>query len=108
MKLITTIVSSSDADNLVNTLIQNGYQVTKLGSTGGFLRRGNATILIGVEDERLDGVLSAIRYTCHARTELVLPPPLLTPGAGYAPGPIEVRVGGAVIFVQEVEHFERT
>ncbi len=108
MKLVTAIVSTDDVDKLMNVLVKRGHPVTRLGSTGGFLRRGNATLLVGVEDDQVEDVLETIRRLCRARTETVLPPAVMAPTPGYVPTPVEVRVGGAVIFVQDVEHFEKT
>lgn len=108
MKLVTAIVSSDDGDKLLNVLVKRGYPGTKLGSTGGFLRRGNITLLIGVEDDQLEDVLATIRKMCRARTETMLPPPVMAPTPGYIPTTVEIRVGGAVVFVQNVEHFEKT
>jgi len=108
VKLVTAIVSHEDADKLMNALVKRGHPVTRLGSTGGFLRRGNATLIAGVQEEELEDVLATIRRLCQARTETVLPPPVMAPTPGYVPMPVEVRVGGAVIFVQNVEHFEKT
>lgn len=108
MKLVTVIVSPHDSDRLIAALVEKGYQATRLGSTGGFLRRGNATLLIGVDDHLLDPLLEIIRTICRSRTEIVPPPPSITPTAGYTLSPIEVRLGGAVVLVQNVEHFEKT
>ncbi len=108
MKLIICIVNPADADNVIKALVSKGKHTTKLKSTGGFLSRGNITLITGVEDNCLEEVLEIIRSTCPARTELVPPPPLLTPGAGYIPTPIEVRAGGAVVFVINVDYFEKT
>lgn len=108
MKLVTAIVSHEDADKLMNALVKAGFPVTRMGSTGGFLRRGNATLIAGVDDEAIEEVLAMIRRMCRARTETILPPPIMAPTPGYIPTPVEVRVGGAVIFVTNVEHFEKT
>ncbi len=80
------------------------------GSTppGGFLKQGNATILVGVEDDQVDAVLELISANCHSRKQFVNPmPPIMEPGEFYMPYPVEVEVGGATVFVLPVERFER-
>lgn len=64
MKLICAIVRDSDGDDVVHTLVSHGYRVTRLASTGGFLRRGNVTLLLGVEEERLSDAIEQIRSAC--------------------------------------------
>lgn len=109
LKLVIIIASDSDADRLMKALIQQGYPATKIGSTGGFLHRGSATILSGVEADEVDQVLAMVRAECHARTEYVPVQPLPFFGESAALSePVEVRVGGAIVFVVNVERFEKT
>ena len=108
MKLIVSIVHSDDADTLIRALQQEGHRCTKISTTGGFLREGNATILIGTEADRVDGVLDVIRESCRARTQLVSPlPPVAEAGELYIPRPVEVQIGGATVFVLDVERSEK-
>lgn len=108
MKLIICIVHSDDADQLTLALRERGFRSTKISTTGGFLREGNATILIGIEEARVDEVLSVVRQNCHTRTEYVNPlPPVMEPGELYMPNPVEVQVGGATIFVLDVARHEK-
>jgi uncharacterized protein YaaQ len=108
MKLVTAIVHAEDAGALVDALLEKEYRTTRLNSSGGFLKQGNATIIIGVEDEQVDGVLELISANCHARKQFVNPmPPIMEPGEFYMPYPVEVEVGGATVFVLPVERFER-
>jgi uncharacterized protein YaaQ len=108
MKLIITIVHSDDADQLLQALSERGFRSTKISTTGGFLREGRATILVGTDDDKVDEVLSVVRQNCHTRTEYVNPlPPVMEPGELYMPNPVEVEVGGATIFVLDVARFER-
>ncbi|MFN8557158.1 MAG: cyclic-di-AMP receptor [Dehalococcoidia bacterium] len=107
-KLMVMIVSDADADGLVRALVQMGHAATKIGSTGGFLRRGNTTLLCGVPASGVEEVLTLVQRLCPARTELLTLGAL--PLAGEVPfmtEPVEVRVGGAVVFVVNVERFER-
>jgi len=104
MKLIVSIVHSDDADQLIAALRDGGYSSTKISTTGGFLREGNATILVGTEEEKVPTVLDVIKNNCHTRIQYVNPlPPVMEPGELYMPNPVEVQVGGAVVFVLDVE-----
>jgi uncharacterized protein YaaQ len=109
LKLVVIIASDSDADRLMKSLIERGFPATKISSTGGFLHRGNATILSGVEATEVDQVIGMVRAECHARTEYVPVQTLPFFGEGVTPSePVEVRVGGAIVFVVNVERFEKT
>jgi uncharacterized protein YaaQ len=107
-KLLVVIASSEDADSLIQKLVQRGYPATKVSSTGGFLRRGNVTILSGVDADDVESVLAIIRSECTARTELVPAQALPFAESLQPTEPIEVRVGGAIVFVLPVERFEKT
>jgi len=107
-KLLIVIASDSDADSLIQKLVQRGYPATKVSSTGGFLRRGNATIFSGVDAEDVDNVVAIIRSECQARTEFLPAQALPFPESIYPAEPVEVRTGGAIVFVVGVERFERT
>ena len=109
LKLVLIIAADSDADRLIKQLIARGYPATKVSSTGGFLRRGSATVLSGVEGQEIEDILAIVRSACHARTEYlpVQTLPFFGEGAVVAE-PVEVRLGGAIVFVMNVERFERT
>lgn len=108
IKLIVSIVHSDDADQLMAALRDGGFSSTKISTTGGFLREGNATILVGVDEAAIQSVLEIIKRNCHTRTQYVNPlPPVMEPGELYMPNPVEVQVGGAVIFVVDVEKLIR-
>lgn len=103
MKLIICIVQDQDSGALIDDLMENDFRVTKLASTGGFLKSGNTTLLLGVEDDRVDPALEIIKVNSKTRE---LTTPLLTvtmPGDSYMPFPLEVKVGGATIFILDVE-----
>jgi uncharacterized protein YaaQ len=107
MKLVIAVVQDKDSNRLSNALIKDGYRATKLASTGGFLRAGNTTFMIGVETEKVNDVLNVIKANCKIREQLVTP---VSPMGGttdsYIPFPVEVQVGGAAVFVLPVERFE--
>ena len=108
MKLVFAIVHSEDAGALVDALTDKEYRVTRLQSTGGFLKQSNASVMVGVEEAQVDAVLAIIRETCHARSEYINPmPPLMEPGEFYMPYPVEVTFGGATVFVLDVARHER-
>ena len=109
LKLVVIIASDADADRLMKSLVERGYPATKISSTGGFLRRGSATILSGVEAGEVDEVIGMVREECHARAEYVPVQTLPFFGEGTTLAePVEVRVGGAIVFVLPVERFEKT
>ncbi|TVY06823.1 cyclic-di-AMP receptor [Paenibacillus cremeus] len=107
MKLVIAVVQDKDSNRLSNALVKEGFRATKLASTGGFLRAGNTTFLIGTEDERVSEVLNVIKANCKIREQMVTP---VSPMGGttdsYIPFPVEVQVGGAAVFVMPVERFE--
>ncbi|HZQ09281.1 MAG TPA: cyclic-di-AMP receptor [Anaerolineae bacterium] len=108
MKLIVAIVQSDDAGALSDALREANFQSTLISSTGGFLREGNGTLFIGVEDNQVEKALQVIKENCHTRTQFVNPmPPVMEPGELYMPPPVEVQVGGAVVFVTPIERFEK-
>ena len=108
MKLIISIVNSDDARGLLDQLVTRGFRATVISTTGGFLREGNTTMFVGTEDSKVDEVLRIIRQSSHTRTQYVSPlPPNMEPGELYTPNPIEVQIGGATVFVLNVERFER-
>jgi len=108
MKLIISIVNRDDSNALVDSLMREGYRATVISTTGGFLREGNATIMVGAEDEKTAEVLQIIKDGCHTRTQYVNPlPPVMEPGELYMPTPVEVQVGGAAVFVMDVDSFHR-
>lgn len=108
MKLVLAIVQEKDSGRLTDALTKAGFQATLLASTGGFLRSGNATLLIGVEDGQIEEVLELIREVCRTREQLMSPiPPVLEPVDAYAAYPVKVQVGGAIVFVLNVDRMER-
>ncbi|MGC8634383.1 MAG: cyclic-di-AMP receptor [Candidatus Limnocylindrales bacterium] len=108
MKLVVAIVHGEDAGPLVDALVKREFRATRLHSSGGFLKQTNATIMLGVEDDRVDDVIAIVGEQCHARMQVVNPmPPIMEPGEFYLPYPVEVEMGGATVFVLPVERFER-
>lgn len=108
MKLIIAIVHERDRQKTSDALLQAGHKFTVVASTGGFLRDGNTTLLIGVPKEQVDEVVSVISGCCRTREQFVnqSPPDALGAG-GMMLNPIKVNVGGALMFVMDVERVER-
>ena len=108
MKLIIAIVQDEDASRLISTLMSDDFRVTKLATTGGFLRSGNTTLLIGVENERLQAAMDIVEKVCKSRKQIATSPAPISGATGvFVPYPIEVTVGGATVFVLDVEQFSK-
>ncbi|AAK78280.1 uncharacterized protein YaaQ [Clostridium acetobutylicum] len=106
MKLVICIVQDDDAGELIDVLTDKGLRVTKLATTGGFLKAGNTTLMIGVEEKAVDGVIETIEDVCKTRQQVVTSPSPVAGSTGvYVPYPIDVEVGGATIFVVDVDKF---
>lgn len=107
MKLIIAIVQDQDAPSLIDDLTEREFRVTKLASTGGFLKSGNTTLLTGVEDEDVDKVIEIIENNCKTREITTSLLTVTMPGDTYIPYPLEVKVGGATLFILDVEQHIR-
>ena len=108
MKLIIAIVQDEDSSKLLSVLMQKGFGVTKLATTGGFLKAGNTTLLLGVDDSRIDDAISVIESVCKSRKQISTASSTMAGGmthGEYTAFPIEVTVGGATLFVLTVDQF---
>ncbi|MBN6889769.1 uncharacterized protein YaaQ [Cytobacillus horneckiae] len=106
MKLVLAVVQDQDSNKLSKALVDHNFRATKLASTGGFLKSGNTTFLIGTEDIRVEKALQVIKDNCQSREQLVAPvSPMGGNADSYIPYPVEVEVGGATVFVLPVEQF---
>ena len=105
MKLIIAVINKDDASLLTSRLNKEGFMSTKLSTTGGFLRAGNVTMLLGVEEDRVDKCLQIMEECCSKRTQMV------STGAGshaeqfFTTLPVEITVGGATVFIVDVDKF---
>lgn len=106
VKLILAVVEDENASPLMDSLVEQGFQATKLASTGGFLLRGNTTLLIGVEDDRVEPVLTTIQRICARQKRLLPQPSPELPNSVSMP--IEIESGGATVFVLNVDRFIKT
>jgi uncharacterized protein YaaQ len=107
MKLIVAIVQDYDCDRLLRAIAGAGFRATRIASTGGFLRTGNTTVLMGVADDQVAPCVRLIRGACQTRIQRV-PEALASDLTEWNPAGIaEVAIGGAVVFVTTVSRFER-
>ncbi|MBY6038549.1 cyclic-di-AMP receptor [Fictibacillus nanhaiensis] len=108
MKMIIAVVQDKDSSRLQDSLVEKNYRATKLATTGGFLKAGNTTFMIGVEDAQIEDVMEIIRENCKSRNQMVAPvSPMGGNADAYVPYPVEVEVGGATVFVLPVESFQQ-
>lgn len=107
MKLIIAIVQDEDSSKLLSKLMQNGFGVTKLATTGGFLKAGNTTLLLGVEEDRVDEAIRIVENVCKSRKQMTSTTSSVSglSHGEFASYPIEVTVGGATLFVLTVDQF---
>ena len=110
MKLILAIVHDEDGSRVLEALNKAGFSVTRLSSSGGFLRAGNTTLVVGVEERDVGTVVETIKKSSKSRKQIIG----TSSGGGSnsmggvnMPYPVEVTVGGATIFVLDVDHFEK-
>ena len=99
MKLIVAIVQDQDVNALMDAITEKKYRVTKLSSTGGFLKSGNTTLLIGVEDDKVNEVKELVDHNCKTREITTSLLTVTMPGDTFVPYPLEVKVGGATLFL---------
>ena len=107
MKLILAIVNDEDANKVLSELNRANFSVTKLATTGGFLRAGNVTMIIGTDEDKVDDAIKIISEKSHRRKQIATSPMPIGATGAYTPYPIEIEVGGATIFVMDVERFEK-
>jgi uncharacterized protein YaaQ len=107
MKLIVATIQDQDTDLTAQNLTAKGYRFTIIGSTGGFLRQGNTTLLVGVEDAQVEAVVDVLRESSQRRMRYVPLATGTTPHGMTMHNYIEVEVGGATIFVLDVDQFEQ-
>ncbi|MCL2461228.1 MAG: cyclic-di-AMP receptor [Defluviitaleaceae bacterium] len=108
MKLVLAIIHDDDAFQLLDMLNEKGFYVTKLASTGGFLRSGFTTLISGVQEDRISELVEIIEKKCRGRKQLTpVNSAHVSNTESYVPYPVEVTVGGATIFVLNVEEFRK-
>lgn len=105
MKLLVIIVQDDDVHKLMKAFSKEDIRVTKLSSSGGFLRRGNTTLFVGATEDEVPKIKDILSKVCKSRTEVMPSIPVIAQGMVSSSEPIEVRVGGAVVFILDVEEF---
>ena len=105
MKLVLAIVNNDDSSAVSANLTKGGFPVTKLATTGGFLKAGNTTFLLGVDDSRVDEVIEVISKYSKKRTQMVSSS--IYGASEYTAFPVEITVGGATVFVTDVDRYEK-
>lgn len=95
-KLIIAVVQNEDADGVVDALLDQDFRATRLASTGGFLRRGNTTLMIGADEDQVDLVLDLIRRNARSG-----PGPQEDGAAAVTPP------AAATVFVLDLEEYQR-
>src|SRR5699024_7203516 len=108
MKQIIAVVQDKDSNRLVGALSEGNFQTTKLATTGGILKEGNTTLMIGCQDEHIDEALDTIKENCSQRELMVAPIAQIDGNAdSYIPKHVKVEVGGAKVFIVPNESFFR-
>jgi len=106
MKLVFAIINSDDAGSVTRSLTRSGFSSTRLATTGGFLMAKNITLMVGVDEEKVSEVIEIIKQHCHSRKQIISTSSGMS--RDFPTGmPVEVNVGGATIFVVDVEQFQR-
>lgn len=107
MKLILAVIQKEDEDALFDALEQENIGATRIGSSGGFLRASNVTLMIAVEEARLETALALMRQHCKRRTRHLNPMlPSLEARERFL-GAVSVEVGGATVFVLDLDRMEK-
>ena len=107
-KLVLAIIHDEDAFHVMDLLNAKGFGVTKLASTGGFLRAGSTTLICGVSEERVPELIEVIEKKCKSRKQITSVNAMnVNANESFAPYPVEVTVGGATIFVVNIEDFKK-
>ncbi len=107
MKLVVAIINNDDSAQVTAALSNEGYFITKLSTTGGFLMAGNTTLLIGAEDDEVDKIKETISKHSYTREKNVPTSSSLGKGLGAADVNVTAKVKGATIFVLSIDSFDK-
>lgn len=107
MKLMFVIVQTDDAKRLAKALNRSKISHTRISSVGGFLHGGNTTFMIGIQDERVEEALEVIKEKSSTRKEYTVIPSSLPGYADHISTPVQVTLGGATVFIVNVEDFQK-
>ena len=113
-KLVIAVIDNQDSEDTVEALNSAGFYVTVLNTTGGFLRKKNATLLVGTQASLVKNVLAVLRAHAGHRQETVYTSARLTGGSGSLPGmgvmhaqSLKRDIGGATVFVLDLEQLDK-
>jgi len=107
MKLVIAVVQDLDVDDVVEAITAADYRVTRVASTGGFFRQGNTTLLCGIQDDQVQSLIALLRRTCKRRSRMMPIAPHSAEHPMTVGAYVEVTVGGATLFILDVDHFEQ-
>lgn len=107
MKMILAIVNNDDSALAASALTDAGFAVTKVATSGGFLMVGNTTFFIGTEDEDAPKAIEILKTHCKTRKHVASSNASFGMGMRHMSVPEEITVGGATIFVLDVDHMEK-
>ena len=109
MKLVYAIVRNDNEDDVTAALNSEHFIITKLSTVGGFLRKGNVTLMIVTDDDKVQRVIDVIKKECGHSQDITVNMPYIS-GTGMMNSstvPVKVKIGGATVFVTDVERFEK-
>lgn len=106
MKMIIAVIHDEDSHQLMEKLTKEGFMATKLASTGGLLKTGNTTLFVGVNKDDVDKVVDIIKDICKTSKKIsLINPPVSNVPDNMLSYPVEVTVGGATVFVLDVDQY---
>jgi uncharacterized protein YaaQ len=105
-QLVLVTVSGTQAGALTDRLTRDGFTVTQVDSSGGILREATNSLLIGLDHARLSRLLKHLRECCRTRRQFI-PAHVEAPLLEVQPMMVEAEVGGAAVYVLNVERFEQ-
>jgi uncharacterized protein YaaQ len=106
VKLFFGVVQSADAEGVAETLVEQGFRFTRIETAGGFLREGNVTFMVGVEERRLGELLGSFRRGATTRVQIANQPQQQDMQESGFPFPFEIQVGGATVLMLDVDRVE--
>ena len=109
MKLMYIIVRQDNEPDVVNALIKENFRITKLATSGGFLRKGNTTLFSCVQDNEVNKAIDIIKTECGKRQQIQIEMPINLPSTAinYTTVSTTIEIGGATIIVTDVYKFEK-
>lgn len=110
-KLVFAVLQEEDYDSTVHALNDHGFFVTKLSSSGGFLKKKNITILIGTDSAHYIELMDLLKGRAGKRTRTVYTTPTVFHGshmeAGVASAPVQIELGGVTVFTMSLDSLDK-